>query len=491
MGWDYGMPVVSMLKVSSQGLRGSDFDSLVKRAGHHFADKFRDFKCAKDQIPLHVIAMGATEKWGPNRNGDGFTEHALKKYGHTFISKPLSKQGAYWYKNHQNKDYRKSYGIVKDAWYNPEMCRQELIVLLNGEKSAADRNGFGFVDNDALDKIARGDDIPVSMACRVPFDKCAYCQNQARTRADYCTAETCKAGGMREKLAQVVKIGNDLFHNYVDNPSPNFFDISKVFRGADRTAFAGPADYIQKAAFADGHLPGGAELAELLGVEAPFKVALDTDTAYITNDRIRNQVKLAYGLAQLEMQRQEHNERTKRAFDSRLQPPFDFSAIKTANQVPEALAALADQCIVMKLADFARLTGRIKTSSHATQLLPGVFTRLTQTGDIVGALESNPYAPSDNYPSDRLRTWAKHAAETYSLDPEFIGRRAMRSEIRSYESPSVNVQEKVAWDGNDPEAAKLATDYALYQVSALSRIAALGGNFPLTVAHSVAQNYVS
>lgn len=491
-GWDYGMPIVSMLKVSSQGLRGSDFDGFVKRAGHYFADKFRDFKCAKDQIPLHVIAMGATEHWGPNRNGDGFKEATLKKYGNTFISKPVTKQGAYWYRNHKNKQPLESYGIVKDAWYNPDMKRQELLLLLNAEKSAADRNGFGLIADKELEKIAKGEDIPVSMACRVPFDKCAYCQNQARTRAEYCTEAMCKAGGCKDNLAKVVKVGNDVFHMHVDNPNPSFFDISNVFRGADRTAYAGPADYIQKAA-ADGHYVGGAEMAELLGVEAPLSVALDTDTAYITSSRIRNQVKLAYGLAGLEGQRQECTEREKRAFDSRLQPPLDLSPITEPTQVQKGLAALADEKIVLKLADFSRITGRVKEASEAARLLPGVFGRLTQNGNLVRALETNQYGPSDSYPSDRLRAWAKHAAETYSLDPAFVGRRAMRSEIRSYTPPSINMNgtEKVAWDEVSPEAEKLATDYALYQVSALTRIAGLKGDFPLTVAYSVAQNYMS
>lgn len=487
--WDYGMPVVSMLKVSSRGIRGSDLSDLVKRAGHHFADKYRDFKCAKDQVPLHVLAMGATEAWGPNRNGDGFKEACLKKYGHTFITDLVTKAGAFWYRNHQNKDPRKSYGIVKDSWYNPDMRRQELIILLNATKEAAERHG-GLVADKELEKVARGEDIPVSMACRVPFDKCAYCGNEARTRAEYCTDATCGGGGCRDNLARVVKIGNDMFHMHVDNPHPGFFDISDVFRGADRTAHGGLADYIQKAASAG---MGGAQLAEMLGVTSPFSLALNMDTEYVTSESTRNQVKLAYGLAALAHEAAQLTDTQRRAFSPQLQPPMDLKPITSEKTAQQALAALADEHIVMKLADFARLTGRTTKAADATRMLPEIHGRLAERGDLVRAIESNPYAPSEQYPSEKLRVWAKHAAETYSLKPEFCRQRAMRSSIRGQDPADIAIDgtEKVAWDGVDAEAEKLASDYALYQVAALARIAGADVDFPLTARQSSYQNYVS
>jgi len=58
---------------------------------------------------------------------------------------------------------------------------------------------------------------------------------------------------------RLTMVHDDGFINHVENPDPAYFDMSKVFRGACRTAFA---NGIVKAA--SGLLVGGAELAEKL-----------------------------------------------------------------------------------------------------------------------------------------------------------------------------------------------------------------------------------
>lgn len=63
--------------------------------------------------------------------------------------------------------------------------------------------------------------------CRIKYDVCARCGNQAPTRAQYCDH-------VRNSMNQVNPDGTK---NYVHNPSPNFFDISRVFRPADRTGY--------------------------------------------------------------------------------------------------------------------------------------------------------------------------------------------------------------------------------------------------------------
>jgi hypothetical protein len=63
--------------------------------------------------------------------------------------------------------------------------------------------------------------------CRIKYDVCARCGNHAPTRADYC--DHVKLG-----MNQVDSTG---FKDYVHNPSPDFFDISRVFRPADRTGY--------------------------------------------------------------------------------------------------------------------------------------------------------------------------------------------------------------------------------------------------------------
>ena len=53
-----------------------------------------------------VLAMGASEFYGPNRNGDAFRESELRKTYKTFET------DAHVYKSHVNKDPLKSYGSV-------------------------------------------------------------------------------------------------------------------------------------------------------------------------------------------------------------------------------------------------------------------------------------------------------------------------------------------------------------------------------------------
>ena len=225
--WNFDEPIVQIVKVASGGLRGDDLRSFIKRAGHNFADKVQSIDLSPGEVPVHLIALGATEFYGPNRNGDGFTEATCKKYHDTF------RKNARWYRNHKNKDTKKSYGVVKLAHYNDDMKRVELIIALNSNEKAAKHND-GLVANEEMEKLAKGDDIAVSMACRVPFDVCSGCGNRARNRNEYCDSALCKYGGLRSNIGAVLEDGHIL---HADNPDPDFFDISRVFRPADRIAY--------------------------------------------------------------------------------------------------------------------------------------------------------------------------------------------------------------------------------------------------------------
>lgn len=255
----FGDAVSRMIKVSSRGLRGADLGALVKRAGHQFADALRGVAFAPGEVPVHMYAIGATEAYGPNRNGDGFKVATCRKYHPTFV------KYARWYRNHQNKDPKKSYGTVKLSGFNEAMKRIELVAALNGTEEAARRNG-GLVADRELEKLARGDDNwGVSMACRIPFDVCSGCQKRAAHRGEYCTADTCPYGGLAHNITKVAADGHVL---HADNPDPTFFDISDVYRPADRIAFV-----LGHAKAASAEARGGAALAELAGVSCPFGVA--------------------------------------------------------------------------------------------------------------------------------------------------------------------------------------------------------------------------
>ena len=122
--WDFGVEPTSLVKFASDGMGAYDAAILEKRASAEFVDLAKRVKLASGEVPLHLIAMGSTERFGPNRNGDGFKAAALRKYADTFV------KHAMFYRNHKNKDRSKSYGVVKIAYFNEPMQRVELLVAL-------------------------------------------------------------------------------------------------------------------------------------------------------------------------------------------------------------------------------------------------------------------------------------------------------------------------------------------------------------------------
>jgi hypothetical protein len=492
-GWDFDGPVASLVKMASGRLRGHDRRQFIKRASgsaNVFLPYLDTVKIAADEEPVHLIALGASEAYGPNRNGDAFREAVCKKYHDTFV------KFARFYRNHKNKDPNISYGQVRLSAYNPDMRRVELLVALNREKSAAERNGGRVADRE-LEKLARGDDIPVSMACRVPYDVCSECGNRARSREEYCTSASCKGGGCAENLTRLVKHGNDARILYVDNDEPHWFDISAVFRPADRIAYGGKADYLTKSA-AD-LLPGyrgGAQLADDLGVLAPLDVVLAQDGPWADRRALflAGQVKLAHGLADLEDQvgaaSDPADAAARYAFTTSVQPDFDLDAIGLGDndnvKMAAALGALADQKIILPLRDFARLTKRAALASAAAVRLPGVYRRMIADGSLERRLSRNRYAPGEKLASASQRRYAERVRCLYSLEKNAVFQRAQRAALR--QGAAAAPARTAAADHDDQAAEELARDYAVYKVAALQRIAGSDDDFLLTARLSCCQN---
>ncbi len=175
-----------------------------------------------------VLAIGASEYYGANRNGDGFSEAELRRHHKTFET------NAHVYRSHVNKDPKKSFGRVVRSFYNEDMHRVELVLEIDNDKAP-----------DIADKIRDGRDVAVSMGCRIKFDVCSICGNKAPSRAQYCSHA-------KNQLNQILDNGQLVF---VDNPSPVFFDISVVWRPADKTgymmkkvAWDGPPEFIGSSA---------------------------------------------------------------------------------------------------------------------------------------------------------------------------------------------------------------------------------------------------
>ncbi len=205
---------------------GRQDTSRITKTASEALDYIKHVTPEPGKTHLLVLALGGEEAYGPNRNGDGFPEFPVgakngKKGFAVAPGEELTKhyqtfEKAHAFKHHVNKDPAKASGQVKKAFWNGRMRRVELLVVLDNEK-----------DPEWVQRVNDGDFPPVSMGCRIKKDVCSICGNEAPTRAQYCDHA-------KFQLNQLLPDGRKI---YVHNPSPNFFDISRVIRPADRTGY--------------------------------------------------------------------------------------------------------------------------------------------------------------------------------------------------------------------------------------------------------------
>jgi hypothetical protein len=468
---DFSEPVAALIKVSSRGLIGNDRTDFIKRAGAEFAHKLENIKFAKDEIPVHLIAIGATEDYGPNRNGDGFTRATCRQDHHTF------EKLARFYRDHANKNPAKSFGVVKASAYHEPMHRIELVVALNGSKEAAERNG-GLLADKEIEKLANDKDIAVSMACKIPYDTCSSCGNQARTRAEYCDSPEngghCKAGGLKHNMGRVLADGHVL---HADNTKCAFFDISHVFRPADRIAYV--SGKLQKAASA--HCISGVELAEQLGVTAPLGLEAENISKHAAA-----QLAALNQLVQAEQLGTANWAQTALASNPDVQPPIS-SAPWSSAKIAEVLAGLAEAGVVLPIRDFLTLT--VKTAnadlvSAVANAAANVFSKIAADPDVINLLETNPYTTAKAPVTTKL--WAEKVAQTHSVLPKNVERRAYTAALRGVEFPVLAHEKRAATAAE----ISLAQHYGLYKIASFATICAKYENNLLTANHLVLQNYV-
>lgn len=206
--------------------------SRVSKYASEALDYIKNVSPEPGKTIMLLNAMGAEETYGPNKNGDGFPARPVPARGKALTAKrkwfiepgeeltnhyqSFETNPAHTFAHHANKDKAKASGVVKKAFWNPRMQRVELLVSVDNNK-----------DPEWTKRAQDGEFVPVSMGTSIKYDVCARCGNQAPTRASYCDC-------IKYAMNQVDEHG---FKNYVHNPSPNFFDISRVFRPADRTGY--------------------------------------------------------------------------------------------------------------------------------------------------------------------------------------------------------------------------------------------------------------
>ena len=250
----------------------------------------------RDAQYVLVNAMGASEYFGSNINGDAFPEASLIHAPDDWKGNPLQDRIrakdwpygyptfylAHPYAHHRNKDASRAFGEVEVAAWNDRMKRVELVVRVDKDKCER----FGGIS--VWDKLHLGQFPDVSMGTKVPYDTCSICldwdayrkaqatfnprrqkspgeavlayhrahaiRGLSITRKDYCDHAL-------KMMNRILPDGRKVF---VYNDYPKFFDISFVFIGADKTA-----KVMMKIASTGRKLwsVGSAELAEKLGYD--------------------------------------------------------------------------------------------------------------------------------------------------------------------------------------------------------------------------------
>jgi len=239
---------------------------LNKTAGSNYAPEIMKVILNLDRKPeryyVVINALGSYEVWGANRNGDAFPEAGLS---HKSLRTDMNTANDYgyktfeyyakFYKHHVNKDPQKSFGEIIFSHWNPVLHRVEVIAAIDVVNGA-----------DIVASLEKGEPVAVSMGCRVKYDRCSICDNKAKTRAYYCKH-------LKNHMGQIVtpelaalwskELGKTILPGamvFAFNDYPRFFDMSKVYIGADRTAFI-----LGKAA-SSGLVIASVDLAEAYGV---------------------------------------------------------------------------------------------------------------------------------------------------------------------------------------------------------------------------------
>ena len=200
----HGEAMTSLIEYD-RGVKSASSDLVSKKLLEEYRPKDDHTAC------IHLIAMGNSDQYGFNRNGDYFAGDVLEKRAHTFVT------NGHVFREHRNKDPKKALGQVKWAGYDPKgMQRVELIIHIDKDKA-----------EEEYEMAKKGSALNFSMSCRVPNDRCSCCGNEAKTQARYCDH-------LKYNMGRYM----DGFHKYAFayNDMPTFFDISRVKTPADRIA---------------------------------------------------------------------------------------------------------------------------------------------------------------------------------------------------------------------------------------------------------------
>lgn len=222
-----------ILKISRYGLD----NGLRKFAdAGPFAQRLAEMKPIPGKTVVQVVALGDEDRFGCNRNFDGFSKKDNVAKHHTFVT------NGHVFKNHKNTHPDLAIGEVLDSAHNDDGHRVELLLAADNNKAAG-----------LLDRLEKTGQLAVSMGSMQAYDVCSLCRHRAPTAQAHC-------GHIKTALGEVTEDGRKI---YMQNPDPTFFDISLLdLKPADRLGWT-----LQKVANSiETSVVGGHQLPALCGL---------------------------------------------------------------------------------------------------------------------------------------------------------------------------------------------------------------------------------
>lgn len=421
----------------------TDTKSLTKRAA---AKHLLKYAKTPNQEDLHIIALGAYEGTGFNRNGDAFMEKDCEANHHYFKDADRAV-----HRHHKNKPNDPKFGNIKAAAYNKEMKRVELIVGLDRDKCA-----------DILDEQEKTGNTNWSMASKQAYDVCSWCDHKAKTDDDRCEHIPSKIGELN-KIGQVCGMLN---------PNPKWFEISYVRRPADRIGMS-----LGKMA-ADSALSPMLP-KDFLNIYGEVYVPLHLGLSKKASDKRALLKKLSEMEKHIAGISRSGPKTSRDLYMARQSSEANQNSIpgETIDELrkyaPEKLLkALAEEGILLNPEDFSKYLFGDRVDQKNIQgmksHLPSVYSDLEeeQDGQVVNNEHYEP-SESDIMPA-QLKRLAGSMAPECSLDGDAVNKRRIRAilqaggEGRKHQTTAPEQRSKQAFDK------ELAKEYAAYKLAAIN-----------------------
>lgn len=356
------------------------------------------------KIYVHILALGAGEFYGANKNADFFPAETLKNYYETFVTSP-----AYIYRHHVNRDPTIAMGKVIYAIYNDRMARVELIAWIDRVKG-----------KDIVGRIERGDFPSTSMATHTPYDVCSICGNQAHSRAAYCKHLATELGRIYPDGRKVMAI----------NSAPlRFFDLSAVIRPADVTS-----SVLQKLASEQNKsILGSAEAAEIEGLQ----------------EKSANHKKLSELIKEVEGEITGSADSVNALLDKIKDPDDEVLGFLAHYNIDDVIHAFAELGVSPSISFFAKLIGQKMSGEHIgiEHLVCGMMR--AEPGEVmVDTDTSSLYKSASAHPRAQILTTLIPFAKQASLYPGMVMQRAF--DIGDYSSPAQGPTGLIGYAGQGP-----------------------------------------